>query len=128
MGVDIMKNDLWYAGDGFWEAYCEDAEIIAEFKKLKEMQVSASYYHFKARGKQASQFRFHQGDLLERGRCLLSYVCSRLHINFSTALELYRNNDSTPYHEKYPGSSYQLELFPEKYRSGTKDKRVLQKK
>jgi hypothetical protein len=122
-----MKNDLWYAGEGFWVAYCEDAGIISEFKKLKEMQVSATYFHFKARGKHASQFRFHQGETLERGRCLLSYVCSRLHMDFSAALELYRNNDSTPYLEKYPGSSYQLELFPEKYQGNSKKKPVLNK-
>lgn len=117
-----MKNDLWYAGEGFWVAYCEDAETIAAFKKIKEMQVSATYFHFRARGKRASQFRFHQGEILERGKCLLSFVCSRLHLDFYAALELYHNNDSTPYLEKYPDSSYQLELFPEKYYGNAKRK------
>lgn len=122
-----MKNDLWYAGDGFWVAYCEDAGVIAEFKKLKEMQESATYFHFRARGKRASQFRFYQGENLKRGECLLSYVCSRLHLDFSAALELYRNNDSTPYIEKYPDLIYQLELFPEKYRGNSNNKPVSKK-
>jgi hypothetical protein len=122
-----MKNDLWYAGDGFWVVYCEDPGIIAEFKKLEEMQESAAYFHFRARGKRASQFRFHQGEILERGRCLLSYVCSRLHFDFSAVLELYRNNDSTPYMEKYPESFYQLELFPEKYQRDSKKHTVRDK-
>lgn len=117
-----MKNDLWYAGEGFWVAYCEDADTIAEFKKIREMQETAAYFHFRARGKRASQFRFHQGETLERGQCLLSYVCSRLHLDFYGALELYRNNESTPYMEKYPDATYQLELFPEKYRRNSKKK------
>lgn len=115
-----MKNDLWYAGEGFWVVYCEDDSIIADFKKIKEMQETAAYYYYRARGKHASQFKFHQGEILKRGQCLLSYVCSRLHLDFSAALELYRNNDSTPYLEKYPNSSYQLELFPEQYRGNSK--------
>jgi len=122
-----MKNDLWYAGEGFWVAYCEDADIIAEFKKIKGMQVSATYFHFRAKGKRASQFRFLQGEQLERGQCLLSYVCARLHLDFSAALELYRNNDSTPYMEKFPDATYQLELFPEKYRGNSRKKPVHKK-
>jgi hypothetical protein len=122
-----MKNDLWYAGEGFWVVYCEDADTIAEFKKIKEMQVAATYYHFRGKGKRASQFRFPQGEKLERGQCLLSYVCSRLHLDFSAALELYRNNDSTPYMEKYPDASFQLELFPEKYPGNSKKKPVRNK-
>ncbi|MGI6493073.1 MAG: hypothetical protein GX949_00240 [Peptococcaceae bacterium] len=110
-----MKNDLWYAGEGFWVVYCEDAGIITEFKKIKALQESAVYFHYRGKGKHASQFKFQQGEPLERGKCLLSYVCARLHFDFSAALELYRNNDSTPYLEKYPVGFYQLELFPEYY-------------
>lgn len=108
-----MKNDLWYLGKGYWVAYSEDSEIIAEFKSIKEMQLTATYFHYRKGGIRAAQFSFHQGKELIRGRCLLSYVCSRLHLDFAAAVALYKNNDSTPYSEKYPQRAYQLELFSE---------------
>lgn len=108
-----MKNDLWYVGNGFWVVYSEDGGIIAEFKNIKEMQISATYYHYRKGGIRAAQFNFHQGKDLSRGHCLLSYVCSRLHLDFAAAVALCKNNDSTPYSEKYPHNAYQLELFPE---------------
>jgi len=108
-----MKNDLWYLGKGFWTAYTEDGGIIVEFKNIKEMQLSATYYHYRKGGIRAAQFNFHQGEQLVRGRCLLSYVCSRMHLDFAAAVALCRNNDSTPYAQKYPQRACQLELFLE---------------
>lgn len=108
-----MKNDIWYVGNGYWVAYSEDSEIIAEFKNSKEMQLSATYFHYRKGGIRAAQFNFHQGKEMRRGQCLLSYVCSRMHFDFAAALALYRNNDSTPYSAKYPRNTYQLELFSE---------------
>lgn len=108
-----MKNDLWYVGNGYWVVYSEDSELIAEYKNSKEMQLTATYYHYRRSGIRAAQFYFHQGKELRRGQCLLGYVCSRMHFDFDAAVALYRNNDSTPYSGKYPQSAYQLELFPE---------------
>lgn len=108
-----MKNDLWYLGNGNWVAYSEDYEIIAEFRDSKEMQLTATYYHYRKGGIRAAQFNFHQGKELSRGKCLLWHVCSLIHFDFRKALTLYRNNDSTPYTEKYPKDAYQLELFQE---------------
>jgi hypothetical protein len=108
-----MKNDLWYLGNGNWVAYSEDCDTIAVFKGLKEMQLTATYYHYRKGGIRAAQFKFHQGKDLSRGKCLLQHVCSLMHFDFRKALALYRNNDSTPYTEKYPKEAYQLELFQE---------------
>lgn len=108
-----MKNDLWHIGNGQWVAYSEDSTIIAEFKAVKEMQLAATYFHYRKGGIRAAQFHFHQGSELIRGRCLLWYVCSRMHFDFGSAVALYRNNDSTPYSEKFPQIACQLELFPE---------------
>lgn len=108
-----MKNDLWYIGNGHWMAYSEDMNIISEFKGLKEMQLTATYGHYRRHGIRAAQFYFHQGEELSSGHCLLSFVCARLDLDFDKAVALFRKNDSTPYSERYPRSVYQLKLFPE---------------
>ncbi len=108
-----MKNDIWYLGNGSWMAYSEDSEIISEFKRIREMRLTATYFHYRKRGIRAAQFSFHQGKKLVRGRCLLSYVCTRMQLDFAAVVALYRNTDSTPYSVKYPGMAYQLELFSE---------------
>lgn len=108
-----MKNDLWYVGNEYWVVYTEYSDMITEFKNSKDMQLAATYFHYRRGGIRAAQFNFHQGNDLRRGHCLLWYVCSRMHFDFDAAVTLYRNNDSTPYSGKYPQSTYQLELFPE---------------
>mgnify|MGYP005838963503 CR=1 FL=1 len=95
-------------------AYSEAPDIIAEFRNIKGMQQSATYYHYRKGGIRAAQFLFHQGEELARGRCLLSYVCSRLMFDFKAVISLCRNNDSTPYTKKYPRADYQLEMFTER--------------
>lgn len=107
-----MINDLWYLGDGYWAAYSEDMDLVSEFKGLKEMQMTATYGHYRRHGIRAAQFRFHQGEELSSEGCLLSYVCSRMDLEFSRAVALARKNDSTPYSRKYPVSVSQLKLFP----------------
>ncbi|HOV80048.1 MAG TPA: hypothetical protein PK728_08035 [Bacillota bacterium] len=106
-----MKNDLWYIGGGFWAAYSEAPDIIAEFRSMREMRLAATYYHYRKSGVKAAQFFFHQGGELARGRYLLSYVCTRMMLDFKAAVALSRKNDSTPYSKKYPLHARQLELF-----------------
>ncbi len=108
-----MKNDIWYLDNGYWMAYSEDSDIISEFKRIKGMRPTATYFHYRKGGIRAAQFSFHQGKELVRGRCLLSYVCTRMQLDFTAVVALYHNNDNTPYSVKYPGMVYQLELFSE---------------